>query len=78
MPKQLLPRVKPEVFDGMVASLKADSKVEEWIERLGRENPQILLGIDAFNTTGALLITAYVYALLHSQAEADQMEKDFS
>jgi hypothetical protein len=77
MPEQLLPRVKQEIFNGMTASLAAGLQVDDWIATLARENPQILMGVDAFGKPGALLIAAYVYALLNSQAEADRMREDF-
>ncbi len=74
---QRLPRVKSTLFDGMSANFGNVTKVEEWIAKLGDENPQLVLAVDALGKPGGVLIAALVYALLDSQAEADEMNEGF-
>jgi hypothetical protein len=72
-----LPVVKPEIFSSLTAELDAE-KIGKWMAKLATENPQIAIGVDALEKTGSMMVAAYVYALLNSQAEADTMNKDFT
>ncbi len=72
-----LPRVKQELFGNMSADFGNPAKVESWIAKLANENPQIILAADATGQAGSVLVAALVYALLDSQAEANEMNEDF-
>jgi len=77
MSEPRLPQVKRALFDGMSADFGKSDKVESWIAKLANENPQIIIAIDALGTSGGILAAALVYALLDSQAEADEMNENF-
>ena len=77
MPDQRLPRVKAELFSGIAADMKTET-FEKWIEKLARENPQLIILVDAMGQAGAINVAAMVYHVLDSQAEADQLNEDYS
>ena len=76
MTDQLLPTVKPEILESILADFEGN-KLGVWLARLAAENPQIVVAIDALGGTGNLVAASLVYALLNSQAEANQMNEDF-
>lgn len=78
MAKQRLPRVKREIFGSLTAEMKSDDFLETQVTRMATENPQLLLAVDALNITGGLTVAAFIYALLDSQAEADEMNEDYT
>lgn len=73
---QRLPRVKEEIFNSLSAQLsEGTEEIGRWIALLATENPQISIAVDAMGTVGAMRIAGLVYKLLHSQAEADELNE---
>ena len=77
MSSQRLPRVKAELFPSIAADMKTET-FEKWITKLATENPQLVMLVDAMGQAGAINVAAMVYHVLDSQAEADQLNEDFS
>lgn len=77
MSKQRLPRVKAELFSGIAANMNTKT-FEEWVQKLANENPQLIILVDAMGQSGAINVAAMVYHVLDSQAEADQLNEDYS
>ena len=72
-----LPRVKQEIFNSLSAQLSSGTEeVGRWVALMATENPNIISAVDAMGTAGGLSVAALVYKLLHSQAEADELNGD--
>lgn len=77
--EQRLPTVKEEIFNGLSAQLSGDKtagEVGNWLAKLATENPNIVLAVDAMGVANAMRVSALVYKLLDSQAQADEMNGD--
>lgn len=72
-----LPKVKKEIFNSLSAQLSTGTdEIGRWVALMAIENPQITIAVDAMGTVGGMSVAALVYKLLHSQAEADEMNED--
>lgn len=72
-----LPKVKQEIFNSLSAQLSSSSEeVARWIALMSIENPNITAAVDAMGIAGSMSVAALVYKLLHSQAEADELNED--
>jgi hypothetical protein len=70
MDVQHLPRVSPELVE-TIGAAKGQLDLETAIERLGRENPQIVMLVSGLTDFTPLMAVAVVYEMLHKQADID-------